>query len=200
MKAYLDDVVLVEGVETLAGAVDAARLATNRAGRVVIGATLDGRSLSDEELLAEAGPVGREVRFTSGSRAMVGSSALMGGVDAVRRASQRQLEAAETIQRGQPGEAMDAIQQCLELWASARDALDGTATLMCLDLKSESPDGLSVAMAVRDLAECLGQLRDSLSIEDWSSVSDVLAYDLSAAADQWERMLVAMSDRVSRVQ
>jgi hypothetical protein len=109
-------------------------------------------------------------------------------LDAARR---HQADAARLIQEGNLTGCMQPLSHGLRQWQQARDAADSL-------LKAAPPESAQVEEAERlsaELAQCLGEVKRALGVEDWSALSDALAYDLDTLAARWQTLLVSLSDR-----
>src|SRR5688572_24944328 len=125
MKIILDDSLLTDSAETLAGAI---RLAADRAsamGRVVVDIVADGRTLGGEHLgSAEAmGGTCEEVRLTTAEPRAFVKVTLLDAADALGQSRAEQQRAAQLIEAGAMAEAYQTLARALTLWQAARQAL-----------------------------------------------------------------------------
>ncbi|MDX2131164.1 MAG: hypothetical protein SFY69_03815 [Planctomycetota bacterium] len=173
------------------------------AGRVIIEVKADGERLSDESLGApseDAAPIG-VLAFTSADpRRLVGQT-LLDAVEALEQARGDQQATAELIQSGDTDRAMDPLSRVLGTWQAVGEVVDRGATLLSLDVSTLRLEGVeegeSFAHATSALREHLRLLRDAVRDEDWSGVSDILAYDLDAQAERWAYLMRALARHVS---
>ncbi|MFZ4575552.1 MAG: hypothetical protein ACOYN0_14235, partial [Phycisphaerales bacterium] len=58
---------------------------------------------------------------------------------------------------------------------------------------------ISFDQAVSAFGRTLKTIQDSIQRQDWSELSDLVAYDMNALADQWIGLLESLSAHVKRV-
>ena len=195
MRAFLDDVELSPERGTVAGAIEAGRVQAEGAGRVVIEVLADGASLSGAALEApsdEAGAVA-EVRMVSADPAALVRETLLDTADALEASRAEHASAAEAIQSGEGGAALRSVGELLEVWQAARRAIDQGSALLGVDLTGggEPARGL-----IDGLAAELEALRVAVTTQDWSTVADVVGYDLEPRAEAWVTLLREAAGRV----
>lgn len=208
MRVLVDDQNVRVSTPTIAAALAAARAEAESRGRVVIEATLDGVAIPDEAL---ADPptdefVGSEVRFGTADPGELVGSTLRGVAEALEDATREQAMAAEKIQRGEMSLALNHVAAALAVWDQVRTAvINGTALLGLsvgsLEVRSAPGAGgqetiISVDGAVRSLAERLAEIKRAFTAQDWSALSDALAYDMQEQAAAWREILTGLAEQV----
>jgi len=198
MNVFVDDQPVTISVPTLAEAIRAARAEAQRHGRVVIDATLDGVSVPDE-LLSSPGEetfAGSDVRFATADPVDLVASTLRGVAEALHEAKAEHVAAAELIQQGQIENAMGRLTTALGVWEQARTAvINGSELLGYSIVASSTPSGTpSAQQAIDALAQRLGELKRAFVAQDWSGLSDTLAYDMPELADVWCKLLTGIAD------
>lgn len=200
MRVYLDGVELGHGHPTLAGALRAAVSAAEASGRMVVEANADGRSLSQQELSDPSTYESAitELRLESIEPRSMFRETLLDAVDALACASESQQHAAELLQTGRTSEASEPLKSALATWQMVREVLDQGAEVLHLDLRKLKFGDPPVHFGdqIVKLASHLVEVKRSLATEDWSALSDVLAYDLHTRAQEWQRMLYFLADQI----
>ncbi|MEM1329050.1 MAG: hypothetical protein AAGG07_00670 [Planctomycetota bacterium] len=190
MKAYLDEVELAPSSDTIAAAIDAAREEADRRGRVVIEVKADGDPLTGAQLAepsTESGLVS-EIRMRSADPRHLVHETLLEAADALEDSRDEHSSAGEAIQSGEGSAALQRIGSLLEVWQAARASLDQGSALLDTDLTSgvENAEDLIDALTAK-----LEELRHAVQTQDWSTVADVVSYDLEPHASEWASLLRA---------
>jgi hypothetical protein len=203
VRVTLDGTTLTVSKPTIAAALRHAADAARAAGRVIIEVKADGERLPDEVLAApteEATGIG-ELAFVTADPALLVSQTLYDAAEALDQARAEQQGVADLIQSGRTAEIGEPLARVLGTWQAIGEVVERGATLLTLDLSTMRLDGIdedeSFGASTTALREHLRALRDSVRDEDWSGVSDILAYDLDAQAERWARLLRALAGRVS---
>lgn len=203
MQVLLDGRVIPVDRPTLAAAIDAAARHAQANGRVVITAAVDGRQLSDDELSSPADTLTNalEVKLTSAAPSDLVAEMLTSAADAVRNIRASQQAAATLVQAGKLNEAGEHLQSVFTVWQAVTGGLEQAAQLLSLDLSTlRVPDGygdtIAVSPQIEILVEKLRDLQDGLKTQDWSRVSDILAYDLDESAKSWDQLLTGLGHAI----
>jgi hypothetical protein len=202
MKTTLDGVP-IESSGGVAGAIEAARLAAERRGRIVIDVLADGSpmpgALLDAPPADDAGLA--ELAFTSAPPGVFIRETLLDALPALGECRTDQQRAAEMLHRGELAGAMEPLKRVLEGWAVVRELADKSLELLGLtpahiavpaDAGATPTDGAACAA---ELAACLQRVREAVRGEDWGALADELAYDMDAQAGRWGVFLGAIADR-----
>jgi hypothetical protein len=196
MKVTLDGATLEVGDQTLSGALSSALEAAGD--RLIIDAVADGERVSPEDLTTppDRSPYAGEIEFTSADPIALMKVTVGEAVDSIDQIEQWQREAGEQMQAGDLERALPIIASVLGGWGALRTTVELVVQggLMPPSLAEESLNSL-----VGDLAELLGELKASIERQDWSSVSDTLAYDLDDRADAWRDWLLNAADSLEKV-
>ena len=172
---------------TLGAALAAVR---ERAGdRLVVEVEADGSPVPGEDLSQppSTSPYAGVLRFKTADATTLLRDSLMYASGAVRDLRPRQIAAAELIQASHTSEAMAALTEVLSCWEQAKQVIQ-----LAGSLGVAVPAGLGdaeITRAVTELGRSLEEIRRSLRDQDWSSLSDVLAYDMPGLSDRWGTML-----------
>ncbi|MBY0261577.1 MAG: hypothetical protein K2Q20_04500 [Phycisphaerales bacterium] len=198
MNVFVDDSAVTINAPTLAEALRAARQEAQRRGRVVVDATLDGVSVPDEMLSSpgEETFAGSNVRFATADPIDLVASTLRGVAEALQESKAEHIAAAELIQQGQIERAMSRLTTALGVWEQARTAvINGSELLGYSIATAKTADGsLSAEQAIEALTQKLGDLKRAFVVQDWSALSDTLAYDMPGLADVWCKLLAGIAD------
>ncbi len=204
MPIYLDDAILTVPHESLAGAIEAARLAADARGRVVVEAHLDGRAMSEDDLLTPATqPLGAsELRFISAEPRSLVTTTLLDLKDVLDRVTSVQADAAEALRVGDFKVGFEHLSEALSVWDMARRAVSDGPALLGLDVRTMvvHVDGrdAQVARHIEFLSGHLQAVKDALGIQDWSALADLLSGELQDQAGAWREMLADLAGQIRR--
>ena len=190
VKVYLDDESLTTEGETLGAALRAGVARARERGRLVVEINADGASIPEEHLADPPAfePYAEELRLVSVEPGLLVRSTLLDAAEALEAIRERQRRAGELIQTGETAEAMTELTEVISVWSAVRRALEDGCTLLGLPL-SDAIAGADGRRLVDDLTGRLTDIRSALQAEDWSSLSDAVAYDLDEQAQRWTTVL-----------
>lgn len=197
MQVYLDGQPLAVERATLASGLRAASEAAQKRGRVVVEVYVDGSLVSDTILSDPPDEVlGREMKTVSVEPRLLVRETLLDAAEALDRAGQEQVDAADEIQSGRVEGAMPLLQSAILKWQAVRDAVEKSASLLEIPLNSRvaGPGDRNLGQVVDGLAASLTDVRRSLEAEDWSGLADLLAYDMTEQVRSWQDMLRSLAD------
>ncbi len=202
MKVFLDDQMLSESPQSVAGALEAGRLAAESRGRMVIEVNADGQPLTPELLenppQHAAGIV--ELKMISTAPGPFIRTTLLDAVELLDPLEREQAEAVRLLQTGQIEEAFDPLQRALLSWSILRDLVDKSSQLGLTDPSrvivhgGDWSTGRAGGEFIADLALHLGEVKRTLEIQDFTALADVLDGDLAADARAWGHFLRAMAE------
>lgn len=205
MPVFFDQQPVTVPHDSLAGAIEAARQVAEARGRVVVDVLLDGERL-DEDALQQpsAEPLGgREIRFTSVEPRVFVGQALLDAVEELESITKNQQAAAKGLRSGNLPAAFEALQSAVDSWQLVRRAAGDGPALLGLDpgrvsVRGEDGRAESLATHVEALAHDLRTLQNALSIQDWSSISDLLGAggELDERATQWRILLTDLAYQI----
>lgn len=180
---------------TLAAAVEHARQHAEAAGRVVVEVSIDGRSLTDDELSGVRDVLGDTLSITTANTSELVLSVL-GDVRAVLdQAKSRQSELAVLVHQGRLEQAIAGLSEPLRAWESVRSAVaQGAALLGVNPDTSPAPLAGDIRSAAGELSACLVEVKRSLTARDWAGLADVLGEDLSLQASRWQDLLIKLEN------
>ncbi len=198
MRVYLDDTEIQIEHETLASAISAGTAASEAKGRIIVEVWADGAPAPDEDLATppDASPYAEEIKLISAEPKALVRTVLLDVSDALTGTRDTQREAADHLQTGETGPALHRLGEALQTWETVRRAVDEGCALLDLPTTGDGAAGLDGAL-VNDLADKLTALRDALGREDWSVLSDLLAYDLDEHVDRWQAELQRLAAHIA---
>ncbi len=198
MKVFLDDAELTVKDPTLASALAAGTTACTERGRIIIEVWADGAPAPDEHLTSPPAtkPYADEVRFISAEPKSLVRTVLLDVSDALTSTRDTQRKAADLLQTGETGPALQNLGESLQTWETVRRAVDEGCALLDIPTDGDAATGLDGAL-VNDLADKLSAIRDALGREDWSLLGDLLAYDLDEHVDRWQTELRRLADGIA---
>lgn len=203
MPVYLDQQPMVVPHDSVAGAIEAARQVAEARGRLVIDVLLDGRRLIDEELHEPSSePLGaRELRFTSAEPRVFVGQALLDAAEELEAVSTHQREAAKQLRAGQLPAAFEHLQAAIDSWQLVRRAAGDGPALLELDPSviriTIDASTRPLSEHVQELAGDLRTLQNALSIQDWSTISDILSGELEDRAATWRHLLTDLAYQIN---
>lgn len=198
LRVYIDDQEVQPPLPTLRAAIDEARQRAENAGRLVIEVHADGAPISNELLTSPPDDTASvdELRFVTTEPGPFIRVTLLDAADSLRQVKADQDKAAEALQAGNIDHAFVALQGVLNGWAIVREVVEKSGTLAGFDpAEVRLPSGEPGKVLIDGLAGRLGELRDSLSNQDWSGLSDLLAYELDGHCERWAQFLQALADK-----
>ena len=208
IQTFLDDALFEsEGVcPSIGHVVEAARLRCQAGGRVLVEILLNDEAVTSEELsmpigggggLSDATEEGIDrLRMYSADPFDLVVEAAMGATDAIGRIEALQSEVAEMIQSGYTGESMPKLLELMEVWQQVQQCVDEGGSLIGIDVGDFRAADDVVDDSIRALTAQLTVMREALTNGDWVVLSDCLAYEMGAVADQWRQLLDAFMEQV----
>ncbi len=163
----------------------AAALAAGRSAageRLIVEARADGFEVpaTDIDDPPERAPYASRLDFTSADGGELVRVLLTDAAGALDAVGPRHLRAAEQIRGGNIDEALLTLGEVLRMWAEVRSAMElaSRADVSSSGAAAENRDQL--APVLTGLAERLTEIKRTLVASDWSSLADVLAYDMES--------------------
>lgn len=198
MRVTMDGQTITDEAAGIAQALELARQKADELGRLVIEVLADGQPATDllDHPPHDAAGV-TELGITTAEKSLFLRETLFDARDALERTRQDQKQAADLIDAGEVAQALGSLRTIVEGWQLVRSVLDQSATLCGLGLHQLRAADTTGDEVVKALATDLISLRDAVSREDWSALSDVLACDLDARAEQWLALIMHLSDRAA---
>jgi hypothetical protein len=184
---------------TLGEALEAAQQRLAEAGRIVVEVSVDGQTLDGEtiERRADEAVEEKDIQLTSAAPGEVASEALSAVRTQLGEARVLQAEAADLLQRDQPGEALNKVSAAIEAWLATQQVVVQSASMLGIDLDQFEVEGQELTDSVNDLASQLKELRELIQLGDMIGLADTLAYEWPGITDRWDAVLGALLDRAA---
>lgn len=186
--------------DSIESALDAAREHAESAGRLIVEIHADGSPIADE--LLDNPPSDsqgiKELHFVSVDPIEFMVQTLRDTRESLAGTKAEQTIAAGLVQSGKLTEAIESLGSILEGWHAARDVVDQLSALAEIDLNTLQIDDTSGAECINGLTQTLAEVRDAVTSEDWSSLGDLLEYDLDQQASAWMSLIDALEHRVTK--
>jgi len=166
--------------------------------RLVVQVVLDGQEPAVEELGAvrQTSLEGHSLYVETADPRELAVQVLEEVAGQIEQAGPMKAEAAELLQRNQPGRALEKLGVCLRAWHNAQESIVKTAELLRLDPAEISVDGRPLGEMLDEFAGKLRQIKSALEQRDFVLLSDVLLYETAEAQGQWQAAVSAMRARV----
>ncbi|HZW05777.1 MAG TPA: hypothetical protein VFF65_01535 [Phycisphaerales bacterium] len=206
MRAFLDEQSLTiptapaggPATGSVAAAISAAKAAAAAKGRVIVDILVDGQRLDDEALDAPSTlPAGDiELKCISADPRQLVADSFSDVARAVDELRPVQREAAEALQTGKLDSAFEGLTAALQVWDAVHRVTEQGPALLGANLTSlaaETEGGRAVLEELASLSATLQQVKDAVSTQDWSTLSDLLSHELDEAAGRWSRLLDALA-------
>lgn len=198
MRIILDDHELDSISGGAAEALSAVRDVCEAQGRIITDVFLDDRHLdgADFNALAETNPPGSVLRCqsTDPHNLVVETFEYVG--DALDQVSSLHESIAAHFQTGDMAEGLNELKEALTLWNSVRQGVEQGCMLVHLDVEALRLETAQVDQALTSLAERLDAIRNAVSNQDWSALSDTLGYEMQPVVEDWRTFVNLLTDRV----
>ena len=106
------------------------------------------------------------------------------------------LDAADFLQQGQPGRAMEKLSGCFSAWQTAQESVLKVSQLLKIDLESLRVSGRPLARLVDDFSAQLRQIKSALENRDFVTLGDILTYEATDTSNRWRDALAALRDHI----
>lgn len=203
MKATLDGTSIQVDPPTLAAAIAAGAKAAESQGRIIVEVKADGVALASEALSnpsVEPGECRDVAMISADPRALVRVS-LLDGVEALVSLKPLHGAVADALSAGNLQLGLDQLREVLNTWQALQNLLEHSRALLGVDLATVAlPEGEAGFDArAAEFVAYTRAIRDAVSNQDWSALSDTVGYDLDAAADAWSILLQSLANHVQQM-
>ncbi len=197
MAIYLDDEPFHFVGGNLGAVLDAANKRVQKEGRVIVEVHVGERALVGEALRAARDESfhQHEVKLISADPSELALSTLRQVRDLLTEAHEGFGAAAEAFQTDDGATGMSRLGKAMDIWHQLPTAILHSASLLNINL-DQMPDELSLNDASNALADQLRQLREHVQNNDTVALADSLAYEWPKTAERWDRILVALINRI----
>lgn len=202
MKVYLDERAMEGEFGSVASAIRSAAESADQAGRVVIEIAADGGPI--DPALLDSPPEDHtaglnELRFVSAPLSEFVQTTLQDAIPVLDEIRNDSAKAAELIQGGEVESALEPLERARASWRLVLDVVEKSS--MLLGVERAAPVGGegcgSIADAEAQLAKSLIEVKRAVTEQDWSALSDELAYEVPGQVEAWKGIvggLVAAAD------
>lgn len=192
-KILLDETAIELAEPTLASALREGVAKAEAAGRIVVEVHADGVALGADDLEepSELPLEAVELKLTTADPVALVAVTLQDAADALLESGPLHTRAAELVQTGEQQKAAEELTTVLGVWQAAQQAVEHGSALVGTDLVA-GIDGFQDFKTA--LAQQLSELQQALTTEDWSTVADVLAYDLVPQTEKFAEVLRGASE------
>ncbi len=112
-------------------------------------------------------------------------------------AERLKTEAVELLGRNNPMGAMQRLSGCFSTWQHAQESVRKTAQLLRVDLAKVRVEECSLHDFVAEFAGQLREIRSSLEMRDFVTLSDTLTYEMSRSTLRWIAALDAVRSTIA---
>lgn len=194
MRVLLDDRPIEIEPVTVARAIEAARESANAEGRIVIEVLGDGRSV-DQQII-ESPPQDTagftELKLVTADPGAFVAVTLSDSGSLLDAAADGHQRAADELMAGNREEAIAPLSEALQAWQVVRDVIEKSAALLGLDARAVACGAHTGGEIIDGLTAKLGVVKQALTEQDDSALSDVLAYDMPEQVDRWRALLAQL--------
>jgi len=117
-------------------------------------------------------------------------------VQQLDQADELKNEAADLLQKNQPGKAMQNLAGCFATWQHAQKSLVGTAQLLKIDLDDVRAGDAPLSHRLAEIRSQLKQIKSALENRDFVTLQDLLVYETSQIGAQWRQAIDALRQSI----
>ncbi|MBL4809382.1 MAG: hypothetical protein JKY43_04910 [Phycisphaerales bacterium] len=193
MHIWIDNTQLTDA-QDLNAAMDMARDHADSTGRLIVDILVDGQPAPDEIFDEEPEGFGNisELRFTTADTNALIVEAAQTAIESIELLRADHDAGSKQIRSGDIPDAMETIRSILEGWQAMRDIVDHITQIANIDPKTLKVGDQLGSEIIDSLLKLLSEVGETLQNEDWSSLGDVIEYDLNELTVKWSAMLSAL--------
>jgi hypothetical protein len=105
-------------------------------------------------------------------------------------------QAADLLQKNQPGKAMQNLATCFAAWQHAQKSLAGTAQLLKINLDDIRAGDATLNELLGEVTSQLKQIKSALENRDFVTLTDLLVYETTQIGAQWRQAIDALRQRI----
>lgn len=168
-------------------------------GRVTVNVTLDGQSpdIGDLDSLRALPAEASVLIIETADPREIALDALSGMENALSLTDELHQQAADLLQRNEIQPAMRCLGGCLTTWQQAQQCITQCAALLKIDLDELQADDQPLIEIVNRFTEQLRAIREALENQDYTTLSDILTYELSETGAAWRSAITALSTDIA---
>lgn len=203
MKALLDGNPIDLDRPTLAACISAGAKRAESLGRIIIEVKADGASVLGDQLAnpSDVPGVHTEVLMISADPRTLVRVSLHDAIEALTTLKPLHSAVADALTAGNIQAAMDQLREVLGTWQAVQELIEHSRVILRVDLsKVAMTDGnAGFDEQAQKFVVVSKSIQQAVQNQDWSALSDIVAYDLDAAADGWSMLLNALSEHVQKM-
>ncbi len=193
MQIWIDNTQL-QDITNLDDALEHARLHAEGSGRLIVDILVDGNPATDAFFDSEPGdhPPIKELRFTTAHTQSLVAETIDTAIESIELLRADQIAGAKQLREGELDDAMETLRAIMKGWQAMRDIVDQITQITNLDIATLKAGDHLGSEIVEMFVKTLSEVRETLQSEDWSSLGDVIEYDLEELAAKWTPLLSAL--------
>lgn len=198
MDVYIDDVkadLALNADQPLDALLQAGRRAVGLHGRMIVGLVCDGIDITDEALpatLQQSQSDFNRVDMTSADPTQLVQDAL----DQAEKLLDETADSAEGIVEqltcGKQAEAMPVLGSCCQSWLQIHSGIANAINALRIDPADVMVDGKPLVDVLADPIQVLNGIKESVTAQDFVSLSDILSYEYGEAVNGWRGIIDAV--------
>jgi len=194
---HIDDQPTTLPARSLRELLAAARDKLAPSGRIVVEVRVDGESVVGAALDDDqpTNP-GSDIRVYSVRSAEFVAGVLEDVRTQLGESQKLQQQAAELLQQDEPAKAMKLVQQSIDGWLQAQQAVGQSAMLLKIDLSVIKIGDQNVLDRMSELVGSLNDLKDAVVANDFVALADALQYEWPEITQRWDGALGAIIKHV----
>ncbi len=168
-------------------------------GRIAINITVDGQTpdMSDMAAFRALPADAAAIIIETADPREVALDALSGMENALTLTDELHQKAAALLQHNEIQQAMRCLGACLTTWQQAQQCITQCAALLKIDLDQVQADDQPLTEIINRFCEQLRDIRSALENQDYTTLSDILTYELSETGAAWRSAIAALSTDIA---
>lgn len=98
------------------------------------------------------------------------------------------------LRQNHPEKALEKLHGWFHMWLTAQESVSKVSQLLRIDLDALRVSGNPLSEVLERFAAQLREIKSAIENRDFVTLSDVLAYEMTQAADDWRNVLAALAD------
>jgi len=170
-----------------------------RDNRLVVNLLIDGLEpdLSKVDGLRKAALLGHTVYIETVEPRQMAMDVLFEVEQQLQEADRLKSEAVDLLARNNPMGAMQRLSGCFSTWQHAQESVRKTAQLLRVDLAAIRVEESSLSEFLAEFVSQLREIRSSLEMRDFVTLSDTLTYQMSRSTARWIAALEAVRSTIA---
>ena len=167
-----------------------------RGNRLVINLLIDGKApdLSGLGAVRRSPLDGRTVYIETAEPRVIAHNALAEVEHQLDQNDEIRDQAVLLLQQNHPEKALEKLQGWFHTWLTAQESVSKVSQLLRIDLDALQVGGNPLSEVLQRFAAQLREIKSAIENRDFVTLSDVLAYEMTQAADDWRNVVAALAD------